>query len=267
MLSNPILENKYKCLAYAGICLLLSATYSLAFGLPQNESYRFILYDAVCYGVSIIGMSFLLWNVWTYSILKDENYYRNLLYFVLGVIASICIVALETGGCYFLFPYRLEAFYYSIPQRFLVTILLYWVYLLHYSHSTQSADAAESEELEEEKTIEETTCTYIDRITARTGSKITIIPVNEIVYLKAEDDYVSIVTDKGHWLKEQTMKSFEAQLSPDTFIRLHRSYIININKISKIERYGQQQQVQLFNGEVIRISVRGYKLLKDRLNL
>ncbi|MBP9638020.1 MAG: LytTR family transcriptional regulator DNA-binding domain-containing protein, partial [Bacteroidaceae bacterium] len=62
-------------------------------------------------------------------------------------------------------------------------------------------------------------------------------------------------------------KSFEAQLSPDVFIRLHRSYIININKISKIERYGQQQQVQLFNGEMIRISVRGYKLLKDRLNL
>jgi len=63
------------------------------------------------------------------------------------------------------------------------------------------------------------------------------------------------------------MKSYEAQLPPDKFVRVHRSYIVNISKISKIERYGQKQLLQLTSGECLRISANGYKALREKLNL
>jgi DNA-binding LytR/AlgR family response regulator len=68
-------------------------------------------------------------------------------------------------------------------------------------------------------------------------------------------------------MKEQTMKSIQEQLSPFQFIRIHRSFIVNISSISRIERYGQQQLILLKNGHQVRISAPGYRLLKDALQI
>jgi len=109
---------------------------------------------------------------------------------------------------------------------------------------------------------------FIDRIAIKSGQKINVIPVDEIYCLKAESDYVQVITEKGKYLKEQTMKYFEENLLPTKFIRVHRSYIVNVEAISRIELYEKQTQlVTLKNGMQIRMSQSGYKLLKNILKL
>jgi DNA-binding LytR/AlgR family response regulator len=104
-----------------------------------------------------------------------------------------------------------------------------------------------------------------DRITVRSGQKIKIIPIEDIIYIKADGDYISIKASEGNWLKEQTMKYTEDILPTDHFVRIHRSYIVNVNHISRIERYGEKQQVVLHNNEKIKISAARYQTLRQVL--
>jgi DNA-binding LytR/AlgR family response regulator len=125
----------------------------------------------------------------------------------------------------------------------------------------------QTETLTETNTDMQKQAELIERITVKVGTKIKVIAVDDIIYFKAEDDYVSVVTSEGHWLKSERMKDYEESLPGNMFARVHRSYIVNISKISKIERYGQKQMLSLNNGEQIRISMTGYKVLREKLNL
>ena len=108
----------------------------------------------------------------------------------------------------------------------------------------------------------------LQRIAVKSGSKIEIIAIGDIVYLESEGNYVMIHTKEGKFLKEKTMKYFEQHLYPDTFIRIHRSYIININEISRIELFEKESYiVKLKNGDQVKASSSGYKALKDALKL
>lgn len=107
----------------------------------------------------------------------------------------------------------------------------------------------------------------LEHIAVKSGQKIYVIPVTDIIYLQAFGDYVYIFIDNGKYLKEQTMKYFENNL-PQQFIRIHRSYIVNIQLISRVELYKKQNHLlMLKNGHQIKISSTGYKLLKQKLNL
>ena len=106
-----------------------------------------------------------------------------------------------------------------------------------------------------------------DRIAVRSGQNIKIIPLVDIIFIKADGDYISINTANGYWLKEQTMKYTEETLPADSFLRIHRSYIVNVNHISRIERYGEKQLIVLHNNEKIKISTARYQILKQALRL
>src|ERR1700704_450665 len=75
------------------------------------------------------------------------------------------------------------------------------------------------------------------RIVVKTGSKIKIIPVQDVFYLEAADDYVKVHTKDGYFLKNKTMAHFEEALDPQHFVRSHRSYIVNIQQITRIDPY------------------------------
>jgi hypothetical protein len=108
----------------------------------------------------------------------------------------------------------------------------------------------------------------IERIAVKSGTKIHVVPIAEVLCLVADGDYVQVVTEKGKFLKEQTMKYFETQLPQNQFIRVHRSCIVNVEAISRIELYEKQsQQVMLKNGDKIKLSQAGYKLLREKLRL
>lgn len=108
----------------------------------------------------------------------------------------------------------------------------------------------------------------IDRIAVRTGSKIHVISTDDIVYLGSDDDYVRIHTKEGEFLKEKTMKYFETHLDPKIFIRIHRSYIVNINYILRLDYYDKESySAVLKNNAMLKVSNSGYKLLKDTLKI
>lgn len=107
---------------------------------------------------------------------------------------------------------------------------------------------------------------YLTRIVFRKGAGIKIIPLNLISYLAAEDDYVMIYYNEGKALKPQTMKYYEEHLPPSLFIRVHRSYIVNVEQITRLEPYSKDNYVAVLkSGEKIPVSRTGYKMLREKL--
>lgn len=107
---------------------------------------------------------------------------------------------------------------------------------------------------------------YIDRVLVRTGNNIKIIPVSKINYLSADDDYVCVHTDEGSALKKNTMAYFEKHLSEKDFVRVHRSYIVRINQIVRIEPYEKDShKVILRDKTSVSVSKSGYSKLKKAL--
>lgn len=108
---------------------------------------------------------------------------------------------------------------------------------------------------------------FLERIVVKSGSKIRVIPVDRIVYLEAQDDYVMIYTDEGKYLKKGTMKYFEEHLHDTSFVRVHRSYIVKIDQVSMIEPYSKENYImKLKNGAGIRISRKGLKNIREKFN-
>ena len=106
----------------------------------------------------------------------------------------------------------------------------------------------------------------IERIFVKTGSKIDVVPVPEIIRIESEDDYVEIFTPKGKFLKKETMNYLEKVLPKDTLVRVHRSSIININHIQKIEKYGKDSSmVILKDGSRVNVSKSRIKDLRNQL--
>lgn len=117
------------------------------------------------------------------------------------------------------------------------------------------------------KTLEENP-EYLHRIAVKSRHKVSVIPIEDIVYLEAEGDYVMMHTKDARHLKEKTMKYFEAHLDPAMFIRIHRSYIVNVQFIDRIEYYDKENYAVLMKqGAKLRASTTGYKTLKQLLNM
>lgn len=105
----------------------------------------------------------------------------------------------------------------------------------------------------------------INRIVVRKGNGISFIPINTILYIEAEDDYVMIWHNEGKALKQQTMKFYESNLPKDEFVRIHRSAIVRIDQIRRIEPYGKDTyRAILKNEKRLPVSRSGYKNLKDK---
>jgi len=108
----------------------------------------------------------------------------------------------------------------------------------------------------------------LDKIVVKSNNNIHVIPLDEVLFIESEDDYVMIHTTKGKHLKHQTMKFYEENLDASKFIRIHRSYIVKISEINKIEKYGKDTyQVVLKNGTDLKVSRSRYQELKTMLGI
>ena len=106
------------------------------------------------------------------------------------------------------------------------------------------------------------------RIVVKTGGKIKIIPLEDIHYLEAADDYVKIHTHGGAFLKNRTMSWFERALDPTQFVRTHRSYILNVAQVTRIDPYEKDSHLcVLSSGAQVPVSKAGYVKLRSVLGL
>lgn len=106
------------------------------------------------------------------------------------------------------------------------------------------------------------------RIVVKEGNNIKIIPLAEVLYIEAADDYAKITTADKYYLKHQRMIQFEQQLPEQQFVRVHRSYIVNLQHIQKVELYEKEQYcVRLRNQAKIPVSRNGYIKLKGVLGI
>lgn len=106
------------------------------------------------------------------------------------------------------------------------------------------------------------------RIVVKDGGEIKIIPTVDVIFIEAYDDYVKIHTKDGYHLKKKTMGHYEKALPAEKFMRIHRSYIINIDALSKIESFEKNSyRATLLDGNIVPISRTAYPLLKSTLGL
>ena len=107
-----------------------------------------------------------------------------------------------------------------------------------------------------------------ERIVVKTGTKVKIIPVADVQYLQADDDYVSVFTQEGSYLKNKTMSFFEQTLDPRHFVRVHRSYILSVHEITRIDPYEKDSHLAILkSGAKIPVSKTGYVKLKQVLGI
>ena len=107
---------------------------------------------------------------------------------------------------------------------------------------------------------------YLQRIVVKDGPAVHVIPVEKLDYAEAQDDYVALKSDKKTYLKQQTISSLETMLDPARFIRIHRSHIVNLERVAKIEAYTKDSKIAVLrDGTQLPVSRAGYARLKTLL--
>jgi len=107
-----------------------------------------------------------------------------------------------------------------------------------------------------------------NRIVLKDNGKIKIIPTAQVQYFEAADDYVKIHTAEGVFLKNKTMQFFEQKMDPALFIRIHRSYMVNVHLISRIDPYEKEGHLAILSiGVRLPVSKSGYARLKTALGI
>lgn len=107
---------------------------------------------------------------------------------------------------------------------------------------------------------------YVERIVTRDGAKVHIIPVEKLDYVEAQEDYVGLRSEGKTVLKQQTISSLEQMLNPERFVRVHRSYIVNLERVARVEPYGKNSKLAILTtGDRVAVSRAGYGRLAELL--
>lgn len=105
-----------------------------------------------------------------------------------------------------------------------------------------------------------------ERILIRDGANVHVLPADSIDYVEAQDDYVAFKSAGRQYLKDQTLAAVEAMLDPARFVRIHRSFILNIDRIAKVELYAKDSRMAtLRDGTRLPVSRAGYARLSELL--
>ena len=104
------------------------------------------------------------------------------------------------------------------------------------------------------------------RVLIRDGANVHVLPVDKIDYVEAQDDYVAFKSDGKQYLKDQTLAAVEATLDPARFVRIHRSFILNVDRIAKVELYAKDSRMAILrDGTRLPVSRAGYARLSQLL--
>ncbi|MBL7918788.1 MAG: response regulator transcription factor [Bacteroidia bacterium] len=125
-----------------------------------------------------------------------------------------------------------------------------------------------NEKIEQLESVSKKHTEEAHRVVVKNGTSILILPTTQIIYIEAYDDYVKIFNNETFYLKKKTMSYYEEVLDPSQFVRVHRSFILNLNYLTKIEAVDKNNNLALLkNGSKIPLSRTGYSKLKEILNI
>lgn len=284
---HPFFDNTSKTLQYAAVWLLYAIIQTYIFNGLINAPLTAVLADGAIHGALFGILGVLLWSVIRYGNFSVLTLYQRLLNYI--ALAIIAITAWLILGFYAtelcIGESTATLFIPLLPTKGFIGVLIYLLLVQQFRFINQAEEVTRTEADETEpattaiETQEETdtqneipsvnnTSEILERIAVKSGSKIHVILIPEIIHMQADGDYVHIFTTNGKYMKEQTMKYFETHLPPNQFVRVHRSVIVNVEMISRIELYEKQsQQITLKNGQQIKTSPAGYKALRSVLHL
>lgn len=230
--------------------------------------------DGLIAGILLCLLFFLLKNIVRYGSYSSMSWTQQMVnYSFLG----IAFTTLWVGGTFyftFLFlPRERELEFLSmIPVRTVISFLIYGYSVLlfryEYKKGLSISDIEIQSDPEDEYIIPNEPTTPIEHIAVKNGARIDLVYISDIICIQAEGDYIMIYSTNGKYLKEQTMKSLENSLPANKFVRVHRSSIVNVDFIQRIELFEKQAQIlHMQKGLQVKTSLSGYKLLKDKLNI
>lgn len=280
-MQHPAFRSIPRILLFSGASLL--AGLFIAFGQVGLIAVPppVLIADALIAALLFAGLHTLLWYIVQYANLAGDNPLQRIInHTALLVLTLTCWVGMDFWVITLCFPKEIaNEMTRGIPLKAVLgtTIFLIGLRVL----IDQSNLAKQDEETDEQKKpdprkpgVEEVNenpapmVKSLEKITIKTGQKIHVIDIANVYFLQAEGDYVSIHTASGRYMKEQTMKHFEETLPSTRFVRIHRSAIINIEVVSRIELYEKQRYwVTLKSGDRLKTSTLGYKQLKKILQL
>jgi len=274
---QPFFENTAKVWQYITIWMVFAILQAFSVSTLIALPFGLLLADAVAHALIYGLMTILVWSVIRYGNFNSLSVYQRIInYSALAILTLIVTLGIGYGFELILGDDIALKLANLLPIRALISILIYVIITQYFQSIVYKEEINERETTDnveiiatEKVAIESTTENeMLERIAVKSGQKIHVIMVPEIVYLQADGDYVHIFTMTGKYLKEQTMKYFDEHLPSSQFVRVHRSCIVNVEAISRIELYEKQnQQLTLKNGHQIKVSQAGYKLLRLQLNL
>lgn len=270
-------KDYFQLLAYLSTWIVFAVIQTLSIQYLSALGFTVLLADNLAYSVLYAINGLLILNVvkfGNFALLSTQQ--RRINY-----VAVILLATILTMGLAYLFEYYLlseeiaKQLFPFMALRVLISLLVYLLQvisciLLFASDKNDDNELEQIENLPTEavETEVKQEKMVIDQIAVKTGTKIHIIIIPDIIYLQADGDYVQIYTTTGRFMKEQTLKYFEEHLPGNLFVRVHRSSIVNVQTILRIELYDKQsQQLALKNGHQLKISQSGYKLLRNKLNV
>lgn len=268
MKAHPILDYPYRWIPTLVISLFLALSLSTLLCFYAGTEWVPAAIDGLATIGWFMALTYLAWIVIDFSPINQTVF-----------IATIVGILLWIGGCFMICDIMVRiigihyiSFAHTIPFRLLFGIPAWIAVILWYRLTLKDYECEESDfvPLQEEQIEEQDTPQQecIDRITIKEGARIHLVKVEDILYIQACGDYTTLITPNGEYVKEQTMKYFETHLPEDNFVRIHRSTIVNVTQISRVELFGKETyQVLLKNGVKLRVSLSGYRLLKVRLGL
>ena len=107
---------------------------------------------------------------------------------------------------------------------------------------------------------------HAHRVLVRDGPRVHVIPVDKIDYVQAQDDYVCFRSEGKDYLKEQTLAETETSLDPKVFVRIHRSYLLNLSRLARVDQDERENRVAvLTDGRRLPVSRAGYQRLSSLL--
>ena len=270
MKAHPIIESPFRWIPILVLALILVVfQVALVCGYTGND-YLPALVDGIVTIGWLAAIAYLAWFVVGLVSLFQTDVIMIIVGSLLWLAGSfmVCDIMVRIVGVSYV------PFAQTIPFRLLFGLPVLIAVTLWYRLITAKEEVL-NQELEKEliahQVVEapvEVPAGLINRITVKDGSRIHLIKADELIYIQACGDYVMLITPSGEYLKEQTMKYFETHLPPETFVRVHRSTIVNVTQISRVELFGKETyQLLLKNGVKLRVSLSGYRLLKERLGL